>query len=290
MKAPWTLDMLFTGTCTRAKFSCIHTALYFKKITRFLASGCQGEIQKSPCLVPGLRVHPTLTLLTFLLMTLFGIQAVAMAHFAGVSLRFPCMELRCPLSRNGRLGRWEHLPPLSDTLTSATEAHRSEGLNRDNDSRPLSLLDSEDTSSIPFSVCISLFELRGRAWAFSVHRNHCGEKATAHRRELAFLGSSQVFWGAEVLAGSASGGTSSFRAARVLWVALGLLPGVSCPQVPLYAHVSLLRYLSMHRGAGLSSRACAGPVPTPGGLGGTFLLGAGRSRCCNCFSCWLLAQ
>lgn len=130
-----------------------------------------------------------------------------------------------------------HGPHLSDLLTGATEAHGSERLN--NDSRPLSLLDSEETSLFPLSVCICLFELRGRAWAFSVHRNHCGEKATAHRRELVFLGSSHVFWGS----GSARGGTSSFRAAGLLRVALGLPPAVGCPQVPPCAHMSPLRHV-----------------------------------------------
>lgn len=157
-------------------------------------------------------------------------------------------------------------PHLSDLLMGATEAQGSECLNRDNDSRPLSLLDSEETSLIPLSVCVCLFELCGRAWAFSVHRNHCGEKATAHRRELAFLESSQVFWGAEVLAGSAWGGTSSFRAARMLWVALDLPPGVGCPQVPTYAHMNPLRHVPpAWRGRALQRVMCL-PVPTPGGL------------------------
>lgn len=131
-------------------------------------------------------------------------------------------------------------PQLSDLLMGAAEAHGSERLNRDNDSRTLSLLDSEETSLIPLSVCVCLFELCGWVWAFSVHRNHCGRKASAHRRELAFLGSTQVFWGAEVLTGSAWGGTSSFRAAGLLRVALGLPPAVGCPQVP---HRSPLRHV-----------------------------------------------
>lgn len=46
LKAPWTLDMLLMGTCTRATFFCIQTASYFKKkITSFFASACQGKIK-----------------------------------------------------------------------------------------------------------------------------------------------------------------------------------------------------------------------------------------------------
>lgn len=99
--------------------------------------------------------------------------------------------------------------------------------------------------------------------------------------------------GREVLTGSAWRWTSSFRAARVLQVALGFPLVVGCPQVPPCAHLSPLRHV-LPCTKGQSSLA-GHVLPLSLLLGGwcavgTFLLGAGRSRCCSCFSCWLLAQ
>lgn len=118
-KARWTSDVLLMGSCKREAFPYIHhTASSFKKIIRFLAAACQGEIKNLPCLVPGLRARPALMLLKIFLMTLFWIQAVAMAHFLSGELKVSLYGApkKCPWSRNGQWGRWEHLPLWSPPL------------------------------------------------------------------------------------------------------------------------------------------------------------------------------
>lgn len=109
-------SMLFIGSHRRATFSCIQTTSYLKNLPGFCLLPAKVRLKISPFGPWAQSALNSNAARNVSLMTLFGIQAVAMAHFALVSLRFPCMELRCPWNRNGRLGGCEHLPPWSPPL------------------------------------------------------------------------------------------------------------------------------------------------------------------------------
>lgn len=133
-----------------------------------------------------------------------------------------------------------HGPPLSDLLMGTTEAHGSECLNRDNDSRPLfAALKRRQTRFLSQFVfaCLSCVGGHGR----SVWTEITVVKRPQHTDESWLsLGAAKCFGEQRCSRGVHGEGQA---ASEQLQVGLGLPPGVDCPQVPPCAHVSPLRHV-----------------------------------------------